>query len=96
SNFNNITMAGQLTYRVGYNSALYSVFLRRDGTLPMTGELNMGGNNISNAKDITASGMISSGTLKSTGLTDIGGQLLVTGTSLLKGAVSTNGSLTVD
>ena len=96
SNFNSIATAGQLTYRVGYNSALYSVYLRRDGTLPMTGDLNMGGNNISNAKDITASGMMYAGTLKSTGLADIGGQLLVTGPSLLKGAVSTNGSLTVD
>ena len=56
SNFNNITSIGQLAFRVGYNSALYSMYLRRDGTLPMTGDLNMGGNNISNAKDITASG----------------------------------------
>ena len=56
TNFNNITTPGQLTYRVGYNSALYSIYLRRDGTLPMTGSLNMGGQNIYNAKDITASG----------------------------------------
>ena len=56
TNFNNITSAGQLAYRVGYNSALYSVYLRRDGTLPMTGNLNMGGNDINNAKNITASG----------------------------------------
>jgi len=56
SNFNNITSIGQLAFRVGYNSALYSMYLRRDGTLPMTGDLNMGGNNINNAKDITASG----------------------------------------
>ena len=56
SNFNNITSIGQLAFRVGYNSALYSMYLRRDGTLPMTGDLNMGGNNVNNAKDITASG----------------------------------------
>lgn len=96
SAFSAISKPGTLGYRVGYNSSMYSVYLRRDGTLPMTGNLNMGGNNISNAKDITASGMMSAGTLKSTGLADIGGQLLVTGPSLLKGAVSTNGSLTVD
>lgn len=58
TNFNNITTPGQLAFRVGYNSALYSVYLRRDGTLPMTGDLNMGGNNISNVKNITASGKI--------------------------------------
>ena len=56
ANFSNITTTGQLAYRVGYNSALYSIYLRRDGTLPMTGDLNMGGNNINNAKNITASG----------------------------------------
>ena len=32
------------------------MYLRRDGTLPMTGNLNMGANDIYNAKDITASG----------------------------------------
>ncbi|WP_370620704.1 shufflon system plasmid conjugative transfer pilus tip adhesin PilV [Edwardsiella tarda] len=56
SNFNNITSAGQLAFRVGYNSALYSMYLRRDGTLPMTGNLDMGANDISNAKNVTASG----------------------------------------
>jgi hypothetical protein len=29
---------------------MYSVYLRRDGTLPMTGDLNMGGKNINNVK----------------------------------------------
>ena len=56
SNYSNITSTGLLAYRVGYDSSMYSVYLRRDGTLPMTGDLNMGGNNISNAKNITASG----------------------------------------
>jgi len=48
--------AGILTYRVGYDSALYSVYLRRDGTLPMTGDLDMGNHDIENAKNIIASG----------------------------------------
>jgi len=48
--------AGILTYRVGYDSALYSIYLRRDGTLPMTGDLDMGNHDIDNAKNITASG----------------------------------------
>ena len=56
SSFSNITKPGQLVFRAGYNASLYSAFLRRDGTLPMTGNLNMGGQNIDNAKNITASG----------------------------------------
>ncbi|SQC93855.1 Uncharacterised protein [Cedecea neteri] len=56
SDYNNITSTGLLAYRVGYNSAMYSVYLRRDGTLPMTGDLNMGTKNIYNADNITASG----------------------------------------
>ena len=44
--YNNITRDGLLAFRVGFNSALYSVYLRRDGTLPMTGDLNMGGQSI--------------------------------------------------
>lgn len=56
SSYSSISKAGLLGYRVGYNSAMYSIYLRRDGTLPMTGDLNMGGNNINNAKNITASG----------------------------------------
>ncbi len=54
--YSNITSAGLMAYRVGYDSAMYSVYLRRDGTLPMTGDLNMGGNSITNIKDINASG----------------------------------------
>jgi len=56
SSFNNITKPGQLVFRAGYNASLYSAYLRRDGTLPMTGNLNMGANDINNAKNITASG----------------------------------------
>ncbi|GKW20727.1 hypothetical protein PEC302107_24560 [Pectobacterium araliae] len=56
SNFAGINAAGLLAYRVGYDSSMYSVYLRRDGTLPMTGDLNMGGKDIDNAGSITASG----------------------------------------
>ncbi|WP_263063514.1 shufflon system plasmid conjugative transfer pilus tip adhesin PilV [Dickeya dadantii] len=56
SNYAGINAVGLLAYRVGYDSSMYSVFLRRDGTLPMTGDFNMGGQSINNAKDITASG----------------------------------------
>ena len=56
SDYTSINKQGLLGFRVGYNASLYSAFLRRDGTLPMTGNLNMGANDIINAKDITASG----------------------------------------
>lgn len=58
ANFNNITSTGQLAFRVGYNSALYSFYLRRDGTLPMTGDLNLDGHNINNIANINATGNI--------------------------------------
>lgn len=41
---------------VGYNANMYSIYLRRDGTLPMTGVLNMDGHNISNIQDFNAYG----------------------------------------
>ncbi|WP_333620307.1 hypothetical protein [Pantoea septica] len=46
SDFSNINKTGILGYRVGYDSSMHSVYLRRDGTLPMTGDLNMGSQNI--------------------------------------------------
>ncbi|WP_154715541.1 shufflon system plasmid conjugative transfer pilus tip adhesin PilV [Pectobacterium fontis] len=64
NNYSGINAAGLLAYRVGYDSAMYSVYLRRDGTLPMTGSLNMGQNDINNVKNITASGdIIASGNI---------------------------------
>ncbi len=81
SNFNNITMAGQLSFRVGFNSALYSVYLRRDGTLPMTGDLNMDGHNINNVNnlnatgDLTTTGNISGKDINATGAIKAGGDI---------------------
>ena len=54
--FPNINKLGQLGFQVGYGSYSYSIYLRRDGTLPMTGNLNMGSQSINNAKDINGSG----------------------------------------
>ena len=54
NNYSGINAAGLLAYRVGYDSSMYSVYLRRDGTLPMTGDLNMGGKNINNANMVYA------------------------------------------
>ena len=94
ADYSNINKIGLLGYQVGYGSNSYSVYLRRDGTLPMTGSLNMNGNDIINAKNITATGNIKGGTLESTGDTNIGGNLNVDGTSSLTGAVTTASSVT--
>lgn len=89
ADYNNITIEGQLAYRVGYDSTLYSVYLRRDGTLPMTGSLNMGGQSIYNAQDITAAGTTTTGVLKTNGAATVG-------TTLNVGGATTTGSLIVN
>lgn len=61
TDFSAINQQGLLGYQVGFGSNSYSLFLRRDGTLPMTGSLNMGANDINNAKNINASGTVTAG-----------------------------------
>ncbi|EAA2596838.1 shufflon system plasmid conjugative transfer pilus tip adhesin PilV [Salmonella enterica subsp. enterica] len=78
-NYPSVNKTGLLAYRVGYDSSMYSVYLRRDGTLPMTGSLNMGNQDINNARNITAAGTTTSGILHSTGDTTIGGNAQVNG-----------------
>jgi len=56
NDYPNINKLGVLGFQAGYGSNSYSAFLRRDGTLPMTGDLNMGTKNIYGAANITASG----------------------------------------
>ncbi|WP_159188589.1 shufflon system plasmid conjugative transfer pilus tip adhesin PilV [Klebsiella pneumoniae] len=56
TNFSNINKSGLLAMRVGFNSALYTIYLRRDGTLPMTGDLSLGGYDINNIKNLSTSG----------------------------------------
>ncbi|ECE0793750.1 shufflon system plasmid conjugative transfer pilus tip adhesin PilV [Salmonella enterica subsp. diarizonae serovar 58:r:z53] len=79
SNYPSINKTGLLAYRVGYDSSMYSVYLRRDGTLPMTGNLNMGNQDINNVRNITAAGTTTSGILHSIGDTTIGGNAQVNG-----------------
>ncbi|CRY75393.1 shufflon system plasmid conjugative transfer pilus tip adhesin PilV [Yersinia intermedia] len=95
SDYSNITTEGLLAYRVGYDSSMYSAYLRRDGTLPMTGALNMGGKSINNAKDITAADTVMAEILKSTGSTNVGGALTVVGNSALTGPVEVRSTLSV-
>lgn len=95
SNYKNITASGLLAYRVGYSSAMYSVYLRRDGTLPMTGSLNMDGKDINNARDINAKGELHVG-----GYTNISGDirleknLAVTGDSTFEGNITAKKAIT--
>lgn len=91
ANFNNITSAGQLAFRVGFNSALYSVYLRRDGTLPMTGNLNMGGLSVYNAQDITAAGTTTTGILE-TNTATVGATLNVAGVTTLASDLNVSGN----
>ena len=82
ANFPIITTAGQFAYRTGYDAALYSVYLRRDGTLPMTGDLNMGGRSISNADKISASGDLT-----------IGGKTTLNNTLQVNADINSTGSI---
>ncbi|HHB8972597.1 TPA: shufflon system plasmid conjugative transfer pilus tip adhesin PilV [Klebsiella pneumoniae] len=84
--YSNIHTKGLLAYRVGFNSALYSIYLRRDGTLPMTGDLNLGGKSINNVKDLKATGSIEA---KSATLNN---DLLVFGNSTMLGDITSLGS----
>lgn len=82
SDYSNITSEGLMAYRVGYDSAMYSVYLRRDGTLPMTGDLNVGGNSINNAKDVNGTGNLSMGGSASVGSNvSVGGIIATNGLS---------------
>ncbi|HCU0797062.1 MULTISPECIES: shufflon system plasmid conjugative transfer pilus tip adhesin PilV [Citrobacter] len=93
SAFNNITAAGLLAYRVGYDSSMYSVYLRRDGTLPMTGNLNMANQDINNARNITAAGTTTTNILHSTGDTNIGVNLNVGGNAQVNGVINSNNTV---
>ncbi|EOC1054694.1 shufflon system plasmid conjugative transfer pilus tip adhesin PilV, partial [Cronobacter sakazakii] len=96
TDYSNISSAGLMAYRVGYDSAMYSVYLRRDGTLPMTGDLNMGGNDIKNVKDITATGSTTSDTLHSIGATTVGSTLSVGGVTTLSLHLNVSGNTQVN
>ncbi|MCA7000042.1 shufflon system plasmid conjugative transfer pilus tip adhesin PilV [Dickeya solani] len=93
SSYAGINAAGLLAYRVGYDSSMYSVYLRRDGTLPMTGDLNMGGQNIYNAQNITAAGITTSEALKSMGETQVGTTITVGGNANIGGDITASGNI---
>ena len=75
-----INSKAQIGVLAGVNNQTTSVFLRRDGTLPMTGDLNMGTRSIYNGLDITMSRDL----LMGRNITG-GGNLEINGVSFLKG-----------
>lgn len=81
-----VPVAGILGVRAGYGSSGWAQLLRRDGSLPMTGALNMGAQNINNTNAVNAT------TLATTGAATIGGTLGVTGATTTNG-LTNNGDL---
>ena len=91
-----INKLGLLAYQAGYGTYNYSVFLRRDGSLPMTGDLNMGSNNINSINSITASGTMTTNTLRATGNTTLEGNLVGGNTASFAGNISAKGLSPLD
>lgn len=55
ANYNIKTSEQIVAMKVGFDTSQYSVYLRRDGSLPMTGDLNLGAKNINNVANANAS-----------------------------------------
>lgn len=88
SDFGIANKEGLLAVNVGYSSNMYSIYLRRDGSLPMTGNLNLGGNDINNIKDITMSGNLEVGNNVA-----LKGQLDVNKDAYINGNMMVNGNI---
>ncbi len=81
--------------QVGYSANMYSIYLRRDGTLPMTGALNMDGHNINNIQDFNAYGNgVINGTLNVDKDSTIGGNEKVKGNISSDKNISAQGNVT--
>ncbi|WP_152601763.1 hypothetical protein [Burkholderia paludis] len=93
---------GLLGFQAGTGTNLYSVYLRRDGSLPMTGGLNMSDgiiHNINNAGNITGTGQFQSTQVvtsydKSNGNLDMTGTATIIGNANISGGVGAGGRIT--
>lgn len=92
SDYSVINKSGLLAYQAGYGTYNYSVFLRRDGTLPMTGDLNMGSNNINSLNDLTANGIITTNNLRTRGAAIMDSTLTVSGNANFANNISVRGA----
>ena len=89
---NNGGVAGLVSMSNGYDSQGFFEFLRRDGSLPMTGTLNMqdssgAKHNIANANDIDAVNVTASGNVSAAGNVAASGNVTASGTVTAVGAV---------
>ena len=83
---------GYIGSAVGTLSGAYYVYLRRDGSLPMTGDLNMDGHNIKNVNNLTATGEINtSGNIVSGGNASIASNVTAGGNISAAGTISSGG-----
>ena len=85
-------VAGLVSMSNGYDSQGFFEFLRRDGTLPMTGTLNMqdssgAKHNIANANDIDAVNVSASGNVRAAGNVTATGNVTASGDVTAVGAV---------
>lgn len=92
SDYSVINKSGLLAYQAGYGTYNYSVFLRRDGTLPMTGDLNMGSNNINSLNNVTANGTITTNNLRTRGAAVMDSTLTVSGNATFASNISVKGA----
>lgn len=79
---------------VGTLSGAYYVYLRRDGSLPMTGDLNMDGHNIKNVNNLTATGTLTTNGDISGSNISAGGNLSATGNANINGTINSNQRIT--
>lgn len=105
--FPEITSIGQVGYMVtggGTTNVLDSIYLRLDGTKAMTGDLQMGGKNVTgangvNATTVAATGSVSAGSVTTSGAVNAG-SIAATGAVTADSVTSTNavtaGSATIN
>lgn len=112
ADFPELTAIGQLGYFAsgGNPNVNDSIYLRRDGLYPMTGNLQMGNNSISGANGVSAStvaatGAVSAGSVSSTGAvtadtvtaaTNVQGQVIEATTEVRTVALNATGNITTD
>lgn len=83
---------GILAMRVGLSNTGLDQYLRRDGTLPMTGDLNMGSQSVTNVTNVSAAGTIQGASAVIQGSVFTG--TITTGPASL-GDTSVNGNATI-
>jgi prepilin-type N-terminal cleavage/methylation domain-containing protein len=92
---NPLTKAGLLAIRNGYNASGFAALYRRDGSVPLTGNLAGGGMNIDDVNTINASGTVNAATVAATGNVTAG-KMLINDVVVQDTACSPNGLMAMD